>query len=363
MDKIIIIHWDKSTGPEPVIQYPPDKKFPPKDLFLKIWAIHELEKDNSMIEFAPDEKSKQYLSLLQNFEDEIYFLILEYEQESKMDNVVIDHPDILAIISKNLIELIHTEKITRAISEAYNTIKNLSVVEQEEILLSFFRDKIKFIILKILRRGAISRAQLIEILKTKYGFLTTNIDLILVAFLREKLILKKNLYGKRVFYFLIKDLSYMRLPPKQIVDSDLFGEDEKSLAKYREKIRDYYIKKNCEGFIDEKKILKYLTNKDILRLIKELRTKSISVKSCLGILNNREDIFEDLLEENYIYEVKGEIFLFSDIRFIKFTPVYILEDLIKRYEREEIGKEEFLIHLQLLAQDKKESPELHFQIN
>jgi len=362
MDKIIIIHWDKSTGPEPVIQYPPDKKFPPKDLFLKIWAIHELEKDNSMIEFAPDEKSKQYLSLLQNFEDEIYFLILEYEQESVMDNVVVDHPDILAIISKNLIELIHTEKITRAISEAYNTIKNLSVVEEEEILLSFFRDKIKFTILKILRKGAISRKQLIEILKNKYGFLTTNIDLILVAFLRENLILKKNLYGKRVFYFLIKDISYMRLPPKNI-ESELFREDKKSLSKYKQKIRDHFTKKNCEGFIDEKKILKYLTNKDILQLIKELRGKSISVKACLNILNNREDILEDLLDENYIYEVKGTILLFSDIRFIKFTPSYIVDNLIQRYEREEIGKEEFLIHLQLLAQENQEPPKLQFEIN
>ena len=58
MERIIIVHWNKSTGPEPIIQYPPGE-FPPKEIFLKIWAIHELDKESSMIEYIPEENNER----------------------------------------------------------------------------------------------------------------------------------------------------------------------------------------------------------------------------------------------------------------------------------------------------------------
>ena len=144
MERIILSHWNKQTGPEPIIQYPPEKPFPPKDLFLKIWAKHELNKENSMIEFAPEDGENSFVSIIQQFEGEIWFMILVYDQ---VNIVEATSPDILASMSKNLIELINTNKITRAISEAYKTIKNYSKLDEEENLVNFFQDKIKYTIL------------------------------------------------------------------------------------------------------------------------------------------------------------------------------------------------------------------------
>ena len=116
MQRIIIVHWSKSTGPEPIIQYPPESEFPSRDLFLKIWALHELDKESSIIEFIPEIGLEQYVSVVQEFEGETYFFVIVYNQNSKVEKIIKDSPEILATVSKNLTELVNTNKITRAIS-------------------------------------------------------------------------------------------------------------------------------------------------------------------------------------------------------------------------------------------------------
>ncbi|MHA2130496.1 MAG: hypothetical protein ACW99L_11025, partial [Promethearchaeota archaeon] len=234
MERLILSHWNPVSGPEPIIQYPPERPFPPKDLFLKIWAKHELNKENSMIEFAPDDSENKFISIIQRYENEIYFLILVYKQRSIIETT---SPDILAIMSRNLVELINTNKITRAISEAFTTIKNYSKLDEEENLVNFFQDKIKFTILQILRNGVISKSNLTEKLRNDYGFSTVNIDLILISFIRENILIKKNVPGSKECYFLIKDLSCIRVPPN-ILPID--KRDVISSKKYKKEIENFY---------------------------------------------------------------------------------------------------------------------------
>ncbi|MCK4369438.1 MAG: hypothetical protein KAW03_00095, partial [Candidatus Lokiarchaeota archaeon] len=216
MERIILTHWSSSIGPEPIIQYPPEKPFPAKDLFLKIWAKHELNKENSVIEFTPEDEDNSYVSVIQRFEGEVYFLILVYSKEDMHDDIIKESPEILALISKNLIELINTNKITRTISEAYNTIRNYSKLDEEENLINFFQDRIKYTILQILRNGVISKQKLTNILRHEYGFSTVNIDLILISFFHENLLVKKNVPGSKECFFLIRDLSCTRIPPDNL---------------------------------------------------------------------------------------------------------------------------------------------------
>ena len=214
MQRIIIVHWSKSTGPEPIIQYPPESNFPSKDLLLKIWALHELDKESSIIEFIPEMGLEQYVSVVQEFEGEIYFFVIVYNQNSKVEKIIKDSPEILATVSKNLTELVNTNKITRAISEAFLTIKNYSRLDKEENLLNFYKDKIKYTILQILRNGIISKSDLNLILKKNYGFSTLNVDLLLISFIRENLIIKKSVPGRKECYFLIRDtvfFNYIRI--------------------------------------------------------------------------------------------------------------------------------------------------------
>jgi len=360
MQRMIVVHWDKSSGPEPLMQYPPQKRFPSKDLFLKIWAIHELDKESSMIEYIPEIEEKgneRFISVIQKFEGEIYFLIIEYTREENVKLIIRDNPDILAIVSKNLIELINTNKFTRALFEAFNTIKNYSKLEKEENLLNFYKDKIKYTILKILQDGVISKSSLNNILRLEYGFSTINIDLLLISFLRENMIIKKNVPGSQECYFLIKDLSCMRIPPKTLPDKNKV--DAEVIENYKERLINFYANYDCISEIENKIIINILMNRDFYSLIIQLRQhKSISVSTCLDILNNNEELFNDLLEKRFIFEAKGIVSLFSDVRFIKFTPYYIIEKLSKRYKNQTISFDEYLTHLKLLTKQFESQPSL-----
>jgi hypothetical protein len=351
MERLIIVHWNKSTGPIPIIQYPPEGVFPSKDVFLKIWAQHELNKENSLIELniMLEGYDRSILSVKQSFEGEIYFLVLIIASKSKVIEII--SSDILAIITKNLLELINTNKITRAISEAFSTIKNYSKLEGED-LIAFFQEKIKATILQILRNGVISKTELSKILRQKYGFSTVNIDLLLISFLREKLILKKGLPGSKECYFLIKDLSYMRIPPEKLPDEKT---DDKIANKFKEEFAKFYSNYNCNKEVDSKILINLLSDNAVYNLIRTLRKNELTVNECLNCLNNREELFEDLLENKIIFEALGKVYLFTDVRFIKYTPYYIIKILPTRYKNQEITLDQYLTHLELLMSQLNEN--------
>ncbi|GAH63194.1 unnamed protein product, partial [marine sediment metagenome] len=68
----------------------------------------------------------------------------------------------------------------------------------------------------------------------------------------------------------------------------------------------------------------------MFNLIKALRKKELTVNESINILSNKEELFEELLEKKLIFEAKGVVYLFSDIRFLKFTPYYIIKLLLER---------------------------------
>ena len=359
IERLLIVHWNKQTGPEPIIQYPPEKPFPPKDLFLKIWAKHELDKENTMIEFTPEDSENSFISIIQQFEGETYF-ILVYSQKNKKQNLIKESPDILAIMSKNLVELINTNKITRAISEAYTTIKNYSKLDEEENLKNFFQDKLKNTILQILRNGVISKSDLTNKLRHDYGFSTVNIDLILISFIRENLIVKKNVPGSKECYFLTNDLSCTRIPPRSLpVDKN----DAILLRKYKNSLENFYFNYDIISDIENRTIIQtVLLDKDVFSLIKTLREGRVSVNDCLSILNNKQELLNELLEKKFIFEAKGFVYLFSDVRFIKFKPYFIIERLVERYKNQDISLNEYLAHLKLLNEHIESPTSIDYEI-
>ena len=348
IERILIVHWSLQIGPEPIIQYPPEKAFPPKEEFLKIWAKHELNKENTMIEFTPEEGENSFISIIQNFENELYFFILVYKKEDVVDHFGKESPDILAIMSKNLVELINTNKITRAVSEAYTTIKNYSKLDEEENLKNFFQDKIKNTILQILRDGVISKSNLTNKLRHDYGFSTLNIDLILVSFIRENLIIKKNVPGSKECYFLINDIVCARIPPYILpIDKN----DANITRKYKDSLENFYFNYDLISDLENRVIIQtVLLDKDVFSLIKTLRKGKLSFNDCLNVLNNKQELLNELLEKQFIFEAKGYVYLFSDVRFIKFKPYFIIQRLLERYKNQNISLNEYLAHLKLLIE-------------
>jgi hypothetical protein len=94
-------------------------------------------------------------------------------------------------------------------------------------------------------------------------------------------------------------------------------------------------------------------DKEVYELVKNLRSNVISVSTSLDILNNKEELFNELLDKKIIYEAKGRVYLFSDIRFVKFRPYFLIEKLAKRYLQQKISFDEYITHLKLLSEESK----------
>jgi hypothetical protein len=171
-----------------------------------------------------------------------------------------------------------------------------------------------------------------------------------MSFIRENLIIKKILNGPKEVYFLIKDISCVRIPPKEIHIPPNDKYIEEILKDYKKKLMQFYYNIDLINKIDNKSIINFFLDNDIRSLLKILRDRRLSVSECLNILNNKEELFNELLEQNVIYEAKGFVYLFSDIRFIKFTPYYLIEKLAKRYQDQEISLDEYITHLKLLIE-------------
>ncbi len=353
MERVIVVHWNKNTGPEPIIQYPPKDGFPSTDLFVKLWTIHELNKERSMLEYVP-EGENWYISVPQKFSGELYFLVLAYGKNHNLENII--DFDILSTMAGNLIKSINTDKITRSIFETFNLIKDYTKLDQEENLMTYFQDKLKITILQILRNGVISKLELAKILTEEYSFSTLNIDLLLTTFIRDNLIIKKTVPGSRECYFLVKDVSFIQIPPKKNPD---YSDDQREeyLKLYKNQIIKIYNDFGSVSEIENKTIINIMVNNhDIFLLLKALRKKVLNVAECLSILNNDEDLFYEVLENTFIYESKGLVYLILDVRFVSFTPFYIVKKLIERYNNEEISLDQYLTHLELLFKQYVEKP-------
>ena len=105
-----------------------------------------------------------------------------------------------------------------------------------------------------------------------------------------------------------------------------------------------------------------LKKKEQRTLIKTLRERTISVDECINMLDNRTELFEELLEKMYIFEDKGIVFLLSDLRFVKFTPIYMFNRLRKRIEDNSISLDEFLQYLKILSKEINNKSDLSYKI-
>ncbi|GAI83614.1 unnamed protein product, partial [marine sediment metagenome] len=204
---------------------------------------------------------------------------------------------------------------------------------------SFYLYLLKYTILQILRDGVVSKFDLTNKLRQDYGFSTLNIDLILISFIRENLIIKENVPGSKECYFLIRDLSCMRIPPKSL---PMAKEEDQISRKYKKELENFYYNYDVISEIENRTIIQsILLDKDVFSLIRTLREENLSVNECLSILNNREELFNELIDKKFIFETKGFVYIFSDIRFIKFNPYYIIEKLVERYQKQEISLNEY----------------------
>lgn len=335
MKKLIIIQWDMQLGPQPIIQYPPEETFPPKDLLLKLWALHETAQDNPFIEL--DAGNSFYCSLLKHIENQTYFIILELK--SKKETTLFQ--EILNTVSDDLMNNLNQPQFPYLISDTFKMIKNYSDLNEYQLFMRLYEEKIRIDLFLILRMGVSTKKQIIEELQKRYGYKKVNLDLLLAPFIRLNLVQIIPTAGNDESVFLIQDIYGALLPVK----------DENIPDDIKPFIRDIYqIPQIFEdpSLSDCVRLLMIPEVQATLNKISKVGNKGLNKSALERSLNFRPELIQELIRLHLLYNKGDQYWLISELQFFRFNPIYLISNLTERYESNQISMDQLLNHLNLL---------------
>jgi hypothetical protein len=335
MNKLILIQWDIQVGPQPIVQYPPEEQFPAKEVLLKIWAVHETKIGDSFIEIAL--QNVKFCSLLKKSENKNYFVVLEIDLNE--DSSIFR--EILENVADDLLRSLNTPQFPHILSDTYKTIKNYSDMDESQLYLRLFDEKIRLDIFSILRMGVITKKQLVLELQRKFGYANINIELLLTPFLRMGLIKNEMTIGEDESVYLIKDVYTCLLP---MVKPPL-------PAKIEQNLKNLY---NSSQILDESWVYQLspiLLQPDIQKLMQRLKKQGLNgvpKGDVLKMVKSQPVVLDRLKNFQILIEFDDLYLLQTYPHFFHIHPIYIIPSLVDRYERKQITFNQLTRHLELL---------------
>ncbi|MCF2140185.1 MAG: hypothetical protein K9W44_09045 [Candidatus Lokiarchaeota archaeon] len=340
MRKLILVQWDIRLGPNALVQFPPEPNFPPNELLLKIWAKHETTPNSNFISFLDTSNKKKYCSLLKKSQskNETFFILLELDIES--DEHI--YREILENVGNELIFNYNKPHFTHILSDTYRAIKNYAEMDEKQLYFRLFEDNIRIHILQTLRNGCISKAALREKLRSQFGYIQLNLDLLLTPFIRLRLIKVMQIPGDEESIFLLSDFFVYRTPLS-------FRPANKVIEK---KIQRFFLKDQILSDREVHQLVPLFEHIETLQLINLItlhKDKGISYSAGLELLKDKKNLLIAIEEADIIDTTQdNKIFLISDIQFHSFKPKYLIPILQKRYLNKEISLEQLMKQLELI---------------
>jgi len=346
--KLSLFKWDHQLGPEPLIQYPPDSNspFPKKEVLLRIWSIHELNSE-PVVNFV--EEPLNYLSIMHKNLDEFYFALLELDIQEDPSK----YEDIFLNMSSTLFNSIGSSNFTLILSETYSMIDEYSKLNQDQLYFNLYRDRNKVNILNSLRNGVVSKGKLCETLRTQYGIAETNFEILITPFQHLGLIMENSIHGCSNFY-MIKDVYGARTPPDGLYHELLKSTDEMD-KKYVRYLTDFFTHYRPEHDDDETllQISKLLSDSQIYNSLRVLYDNKLKRNRFIDMISQDVQSYTKLRQLKMIIEIEDFLYPLSEIHFYTFTPMYLIRNLGKRFQKNEISTEELFYHIRLLQSIKE----------
>jgi hypothetical protein len=341
MKRLILVRWSMKEGPKNVIQFPPEAYFPPKEILLKLWARHEITQDSNFVVLQDTIQTHKhyYCSLLTTHpqKNQPFLIILDLEPES---NILIFR-EILETIKDDLLNNLNSSNFSHVLSETYRIIKTQSEMDENQLFYRLFEDKARLEILKILRRGVISKQRLKELIQQRWGRENINLDLLITPLIRLGLIKIKDVPGAKECLFLVKDVFCSRLPSKNEVNQSILSKLNQIIE-----IEGILIEDSIQPLM---KLMQQPGIKELCALLAEDVQEGMSFEVALTVVKHNNK-YLDQLEKFHIIHIEDNkmIYLLTELDFLIFQPIYLPQILIDRYLAEEISFDQMLAHLQLL---------------
>ncbi|MFO8017121.1 MAG: hypothetical protein R6U96_00655 [Promethearchaeia archaeon] len=360
---IFIVGWNDNYGAYIKESHPDDllNEFSEDDL-LAIFSSHSLAEsrgiiglklgDNSILSYSAGSKNK-------NVEDQyVIGLILKNDEKANL------YEKILPEISTSLLNKIDSPQLNETISHTYRLTTNINKFTLEQRFALLYKNDIQNLILNILRDGAIDEESLIKWISRELKIKINDLDDVISPFedfnllVREKISEDSN--SSKTYYFLLYDISLMRLPAKKCIENlRKLDINRKLKESYFSAVQNFF--KHYEiGPKDIKLISKLISKPEDFQIIEKLRENFISKKKLIETLNIDEKYINKALAElkqaKIIHTYRDSkqitwIFLLTDIQGSKVFAEYLLDKIYRSLKSKEISKKVALRHLKLLKNE------------
>jgi len=222
-------------------------------------------------------------------------------------------------------------------------LSNLSKIQKIALIFSNYE---RMMTLKLLKEGPISRIKLRSLIdRVKKN---PNMDIILKPFLEMNIVRRDwargihskdtgRVHGEGEYLFLLKDVSLVRVPPKELMTEMKKHEISKY---YFDELNNFYSTYNPfdDLYAESEKLAKIILDPDVFDLLALLNTKAYPVKKLPNVLSNfaqLDDVLKTLQELGIVKLIKDEegrrwICVIAEISFLSTFPEFLLPKIKDR---------------------------------
>jgi hypothetical protein len=355
---IVTVGWDDTKGTVIRGKYPDDLQLT-NDEMMRIFTSHAMGEGKPgfmSMRLEAMNVASYYTGLAARGEPQYYIAVILGVTE---DAGIYEEP--LTETAKELLKEVSSRNFQDHLTKAYEKLSAYTKLTDEQRLALIILDPTRKLILKKLTEGCTSKIELQEWLEQETGTRITDIDLLLVPFIRTNLIRKavvEGITGDCVF--LIRDMFITFAPPEKIMTKILKGEIKGDIAKAaRSQIADFFKGyKLSEG--DEASIADILADFDTYGIVSQLRNNLQNEEELAKGSNKSEAEVQKVIRTLKKLEVVGELtdstdskvyVLKSDPQISLFYPEYMIDNVRAKWSTGEISREMAVKYLQILRED------------
>ena len=222
-----------------------------------------------------------------------------------------------------------------------------------------FVEPIGLHIFERLTEGPVSREELLEYLRTDYGASvgSLNLEYYITALQKAQMIEERRIAGRiEPILFLVKDAVLVRASPRQVLQTtDSLPEPVKT--DYLTLVKTFF--ENYERSAEDNALCGFaILDHQIYRVFNALRERWFMKERLVDALQMPADQLDDIIErlkdielaKEFVHDNKSFILLISDFRVKSFTPEYLINKIISRWNTGRIEKDLAIEHLKILQE-------------
>ena len=326
LKRILVVKWDQTVGPQPVVQYPPEDEFIDNENLVKIWSIHELQ-ENPIVHLGIEDVT--YLSYKEETKMGLYFVIFMTDEPLEEE-----YRELHAGIATSLLKMLDTPNFLAGLQEMYQNLTAYTNLNEDQLIATIYQDRVKSAIFDEIRQGILNKTQLQNILKKKQGVSVMNFDLLLSSFIRLGIVLPESIVGED-YLFLKKDYFPARLPVEYLRSEEVLGDDG---PVYLQKVQEFFTAQQESPGSSWVSFFFGCFKDPAYTFLHELANRPLPIENVMQLLGGDENLFSELEENQVVTSINNRVFLLAGILFIPFRPTYILGELKKRYFEQQVTR-------------------------